>query len=146
MERTISDQARALLLKYQRDEATDHLIYSRLARREKNADNRRILDRIAADEKEHAAIFARYTGRQVQADRLKVWWYSLMSLLFGYTFIIKLMEKGEYVANRTYYYISVAKSLPFGRRFGEMAVISLGVAMISFAIGLAAKSLLDVDL
>ena len=43
------------------------------------------------------------------------------------------------------YYISVAKSQPFLRRFGEMAAISLGVAVISFGIGLAAKRLLGVD-
>ncbi|MFV0353243.1 MAG: VIT1/CCC1 transporter family protein [Oscillospiraceae bacterium] len=43
------------------------------------------------------------------------------------------------------YYISVAQSLPFLRRFGEMAVISLGVAAISFGIGLLAKSLLGID-
>ncbi len=44
------------------------------------------------------------------------------------------------------YYISVAQSLPFMGRFVEMAGISLGVAAVSFAIGLLAKSLLGVDL
>ena len=43
------------------------------------------------------------------------------------------------------YYISVAKNQPFWRRFGEMAVISLGVALIAFLIGLAAKRLLGID-
>ncbi len=43
------------------------------------------------------------------------------------------------------YYISVAKSEPFGRRFLEMASISLGVAAISFLIGLAAKALLGIE-
>jgi len=33
------------------------------------------------------------------------------------------------------YYMAVAKGLPLWRRFAEMAVISLGVALISFAIG-----------
>lgn len=42
------------------------------------------------------------------------------------------------------YYISVAKEEPFARRFGEMAVISLSVAVISFAIGLAAKAILGI--
>lgn len=44
------------------------------------------------------------------------------------------------------FYISVAQSTPFLRRFGEMAVISIGVAAISFVIGLVAKSLLGVDI
>lgn len=44
------------------------------------------------------------------------------------------------------YYISVAQDQPFWKRFGEMAAISLGVAALSFVIGLAAKALLGVDL
>lgn len=43
------------------------------------------------------------------------------------------------------YYISVAKDEPFLRRFGEMAVISLSVAVISFGIGLLAKEFLGID-
>lgn len=44
------------------------------------------------------------------------------------------------------YYISVAQSLPFFKRFAEMAGISLGVAAISFVIGLVAKALLNIDI
>jgi len=44
------------------------------------------------------------------------------------------------------YYVSVAQGLPFWKRFGEMVAISLGVAALSFAIGLAAKALLGVDI
>lgn len=44
------------------------------------------------------------------------------------------------------YYISVVQNEPFLRRFGEMAVISLGVAAISFGIGLLAKGLLGLDI
>ncbi|MDD4312850.1 MAG: VIT1/CCC1 transporter family protein [Eubacteriales bacterium] len=43
------------------------------------------------------------------------------------------------------YYVSVAQGLPFWKRFGEMVVISLGVAALSFAIGLAAKAILGVN-
>ena len=43
------------------------------------------------------------------------------------------------------YYISVAQDLPFWKRFGEMVVISLGVAALSFGIGLAAKAILGVN-
>jgi len=43
------------------------------------------------------------------------------------------------------YYTAVAQSLPFWQRFAEMAAISLGVAAVSFAIGLVAKLLLGVD-
>ena len=43
------------------------------------------------------------------------------------------------------HYLSVAKEEPFLRRFGEMAVISLSVAVISFVIGVAAKRVLGID-
>jgi VIT1/CCC1 family predicted Fe2+/Mn2+ transporter len=43
------------------------------------------------------------------------------------------------------YYVSVAQDLPFWKRFGEMVVISLGVAALSFGIGLAAKAILGVN-
>ncbi len=43
------------------------------------------------------------------------------------------------------YYISVAKDLPFKRRFLEMAVLSLGVAALSFFIVLVLRSFLGVD-
>jgi len=43
------------------------------------------------------------------------------------------------------YYTAVAQSLPFWRRFAEMAAISLGVAAISFGIGLLAKLILGVE-
>jgi VIT1/CCC1 family predicted Fe2+/Mn2+ transporter len=42
------------------------------------------------------------------------------------------------------FYISVAKDLPFWKRFAEMAAISLGIAAISFVIGLLIRVLLNV--
>ena len=43
------------------------------------------------------------------------------------------------------FYISVAKDLPFYRRFGEMLAISLGIAAISFVIGLAIRVGLNIN-
>lgn len=43
------------------------------------------------------------------------------------------------------YYISVAKGEKFFARFLEMAVISVGVAIISFVVGIIAKKFLGVD-
>ena len=44
------------------------------------------------------------------------------------------------------YYISVARDEPFFKNFLTMTIISLGVAAISFIIGIAAKKLLGVDI
>ncbi|MGF6991606.1 VIT1/CCC1 family predicted Fe2+/Mn2+ transporter [Lachnospiraceae bacterium PM6-15] len=43
------------------------------------------------------------------------------------------------------YYLSVVKDEPFLRRFGEMAIISMSVALLSFVIGILAKNLLGID-
>jgi VIT1/CCC1 family predicted Fe2+/Mn2+ transporter len=44
------------------------------------------------------------------------------------------------------FYLSVVQSTSFWSRFKEMAGISLGVAAISFVIGLIAKMFIGVDL
>lgn len=44
------------------------------------------------------------------------------------------------------YYISVAKGVPFKKRFAEMAGISLSVAAISFVIGILVKKFLGIDI
>lgn len=44
------------------------------------------------------------------------------------------------------YYISVAKSLQFKKRFIEMAVISLGVAAVSFGVGYVVKTLFGIEI
>jgi VIT1/CCC1 family predicted Fe2+/Mn2+ transporter len=43
------------------------------------------------------------------------------------------------------FYISVAKDLSFWKRFSEMAILSLGVAAVSFAIGLLVRHFLGVE-
>ena len=44
------------------------------------------------------------------------------------------------------YYTSVAQSKPFKSRFLEMGIISVSVAIISFAVGVLAKSLFGIEL
>ena len=44
------------------------------------------------------------------------------------------------------YYTSVAQDQPFKLRFWEMALISVGVAVVSFVVGILAKRFLGVDL
>jgi VIT1/CCC1 family predicted Fe2+/Mn2+ transporter len=43
------------------------------------------------------------------------------------------------------YYISVAKDLSFWGRFLEMALISLGIALISFGLGYVIRLFFDID-
>jgi len=87
---------------YQRDEITEHNIYRKLARSIKSPENNEILEQIAADELRHARVWQEYTGQEVQPNRWKVWFYLLVSRIFGYTFGIKLMERGEESAQSNY--------------------------------------------
>lgn len=43
------------------------------------------------------------------------------------------------------FYLAVAKDLEFGKRFGEMAAISLGVAAFSFGVGYVVRQVLGVE-
>ncbi len=292
MEHAMRETARNALARYQREEETGRIVYQFLADRERNMENKRILQRITDDEREHARVWGGYTGLPGRPYAFRVILYKILAVLLGFTFVLKRMEKDEELTTAEYdalaadipemakfarqeeaheaqlhemldeerlqyvgamvlglndalveltgtiagltfalannrlvalagiitgisatlsmaasnylaeradgnpnafkscvytgiaysitvvclvlpyivfpsdmylsalitmlciviaiifffnYYISVAKSLPFWRRFGEMACISLGVALISFCIGLAAKSLLGVD-
>ncbi|MCS7011420.1 MAG: VIT1/CCC1 transporter family protein [Anaerolineales bacterium] len=90
------------LLIFQRLELTEHFIYSRIAKSIKDDQNRQILEKIAADELHHARMWQEYTGQEVKPNRLAIWFYTLVSRLFGFTFAVKLMELGEEKAQGNY--------------------------------------------
>jgi VIT1/CCC1 family predicted Fe2+/Mn2+ transporter len=102
----LTEKERRLLLVYQKDEITEHHIYTRLARTVKSPENRQILERIAADELRHYQFWRTHTHRDLKPDRLKVWMYYLLSRILGFTFGVKLMERGEEVAQDNYAQIS----------------------------------------
>lgn len=90
------------LLKAQRNEITEHHIYAGLARRTKDDENRRILKGIAEDELRHYEVIAGLTKREARPRRCRVWWYTLLASTLGVTFALKLMERGESVAQAVY--------------------------------------------
>lgn len=98
----LTEQAKVTLLAYQQTEITEYHIYMRLAQSITSPDNRQILERIAQQEREHAQIFTSYTKQEAQPNTLKIWFYYLISRIFGFTFGIKLMEKGEEKAQANY--------------------------------------------
>jgi VIT1/CCC1 family predicted Fe2+/Mn2+ transporter len=80
---------------FQRNEITDHQIYKNLSGKVSGIKNRRILFQIADDEMRHYNVWKNYTRKDVGPDRFKVWFYMLVSTLFGSAFGLKLMENGE---------------------------------------------------
>ena len=87
---------------YQRVEITEHHIYKRLAKRVKSPENAKILEQIAEDELRHYNGWKKYSEQEVQPDWFKMWFYYLVSILFGFTFGVKLMEMGEEAAQKNY--------------------------------------------
>ena len=98
----LSAGLRQQLLTFQQNEITEHHIYTRLARTIKSPDNREILKKIAADELNHYNLWKTYTHQEVKPNRFSLWLYYLISRLFGFTFGIKLMERGEEDAQSSY--------------------------------------------
>ncbi len=83
------------LIEYQKNEITEHHVYKRLARKTKSAKNSKVLDTIAVEELAHYKLFQKYTDKQVRPNKFKIWWYTFLASLFGLTFAVKLMERGE---------------------------------------------------
>ncbi len=90
------------LLRFQRMEATQAEVYGRLAKRQRGKANREVLESISADEVRHVELLADKTGKKVSANSLKVFWFLMMERLFGFTFVIKSMERSEAGAVEAY--------------------------------------------
>ena len=95
----------AIIKKMQINETTEHVIYTKLAKRTKGA-NGEVLARIAGEEGQHARIWGKYTGEMPRPAALKIWFYYILAMIFGLTFVINLMEMGEEEAQDTYKQIS----------------------------------------
>jgi len=104
----ISESVRKQVLGFQQTEITEHHIYKRLAKRVKSPENARIIEQIAEDELRHYNGWKQYTNQDVEPRWFSVGFYYLVSVVFGFTFGIKLMERGEEKAQENYAAISDA--------------------------------------
>ena len=106
----LSDAALEQILAFQQNEVTEAEVYRRIAERTKDEANRTTLLCIADEEAHHAQIWERYTGRCLLPQRGKVRRYALIARVFGFTFAVKLMERGE--ANAQLSYEALAREVP----------------------------------
>ena len=91
-----------ILESFQRIEITEYHIYKRLAKSIKSPENRLIMEQIAEDELRHSEDWKKYTQQDIKPNMWDVWKYYLISRIFGFTFGIKLMERGEEKAQENY--------------------------------------------
>ncbi|MHA1376782.1 MAG: VIT1/CCC1 transporter family protein [Candidatus Helarchaeota archaeon] len=106
----LDEKIKNTILKFQKNEINEHNVYKKLSRRIKDPHNKQILKKISDDELHHYKIFKTYTNKSVRPSKFSIWKYYLITIIFGITFGIKLMEKGEGGAQVTYQ--KVAKYIP----------------------------------
>ncbi len=102
MENKLSEKALAAIKKMQQNELTESVIYGKIARFAKGEANKTTLKRLAAEEKAHYQIWHHYTGIDMKPERRKVAKYVLLARVLGFTFAVKLMERGEKTAQEVY--------------------------------------------
>ncbi len=101
-EMKLNSQTKQAFSEAQRNEITEHFIYTKLANSVKDKHNRDVLLKIGNEERAHYEFFKRYTNEDVAPSRVQIWFYYLVSRIFGLTFGIKLMENGEGKAQENY--------------------------------------------
>ena len=91
-----------LIWEAQRNEITEYVVYTRLAKRLSDEHNRDVLERVGREELAHHDFLAGITGRRAAPRPLVIRWYLLLARLLGVTFALKLMESGERSAQVSY--------------------------------------------
>jgi VIT1/CCC1 family predicted Fe2+/Mn2+ transporter len=114
---TLSENVRKQILRSQQTEITEYHIYKRLAKRIKSTDNAKILEQIADDELRHYNGWKQYTHQDIEPRWASVWFYYVVSLLFGFTFGVKLMEMGEEAAQGNY--AEISKEVPEAKQYEQ---------------------------
>ena len=95
MTSNVSAKALAIIKKMQQNELTESVIYEKIAAFAKGDGNKETLLRLAREEKAHYEIWKKYTGIEMKPETGKVLKYTLLARILGFTFAVKLMEKGE---------------------------------------------------
>jgi VIT1/CCC1 family predicted Fe2+/Mn2+ transporter len=99
---TMTQEIRRTIKLAQVGEITEYHIYRRIAQRLKKESDRDILLQIAEQEYAHYEIWTKVLKEPAKPFWLKVWWYSLLAIVLGYTFALKRMEQGENLAQTSY--------------------------------------------
>jgi VIT1/CCC1 family predicted Fe2+/Mn2+ transporter len=129
VETVLDPEIEARLLAAQKNEITEYFIYEKLAQSAKDTHNRDILRRISRDELKHHNIWKGHTGKKVQPHRWKIRLFYFIAKVFGITFGLKLMERGEGEAQINYggiaKYIRVAEEISRDEHEHENKLLSL---------------------
>ena len=102
MKKELSQKALKIITKMQQNELTESYIYHAIAKFAKGDENKKTLMRLGDEEKAHYEIWKKYTGVQMEPQKLKIFKYKLLARVLGFTFAVKLMENGEEASQKEY--------------------------------------------
>ena len=102
MKKQLSEKALKIIKKMQQNELTESVIYEKIARFAKGDENKKTLLRLATEERAHYEIWKKYTELDMKPQKLKIFKYTLIARVLGFTFAVKLMENGEEAAQGEY--------------------------------------------
>ncbi|MBQ7374947.1 MAG: VIT1/CCC1 transporter family protein [Clostridia bacterium] len=100
--KNLSTKALSVIKKMQQNELTESYIYEAIAKFAKGDENKATLLRLAKEERAHYEIWKSYTGIEMKPQRWKVIKFTLLARVLGFTFAVKLMERGEEAAQHEY--------------------------------------------
>ena len=101
-EKHVSEKALAVIKKMQQNELTESYIYEAIAKFAKGDENKATLLRLAKEERAHYEIWHSYTGIDMKPQKWKVFKFTAIARILGFTFAVKLMERGEEAAQSEY--------------------------------------------
>ncbi|MBQ3080507.1 MAG: VIT1/CCC1 transporter family protein [Clostridia bacterium] len=90
----------------QQNELTESCIYEKIASFAKGEENKATLMRLASEERAHYRIWEKYSGVKMKPEKGKIFKYAFLARTLGFTFAVKLMEKGEEHAQDEYTLLS----------------------------------------
>ncbi|MFA7075949.1 MAG: VIT1/CCC1 transporter family protein [Candidatus Izemoplasmatales bacterium] len=99
---SLSKQDLKTIKGFQKGEITEYYVYQNIVKREKTEKNKEILLTIAKDEKKHYEMWESISGVEVKPNKLLVFIYKVLTFIFGYTFTLRVMERGEEQAQVAY--------------------------------------------
>ena len=99
---TISNAALAIIRRMQQNECNESVIYEKIAKFAKGDENKKTLLRMAQEEHAHNKIWEKYTGEVKKPQKMKIFFYTAIARILGFTFAVKLMERGESGAQDEY--------------------------------------------
>ena len=102
MTEQLSNRVLEIIRKMQQNELTESVIYEKIAAFAKGEENRQTLLRLSREERAHYEIWKKYSGIEMKPQSGKVLKYTMLARILGFTFTVKLMEKGEENAQEEY--------------------------------------------